>query len=119
MNKYEQAGYVQSLESKVETLQARVDELEAENKTLRAEISRFKGAPAAREGLTFSDRTGLWSDSAGRLHCPTCLNSDKRNPLKVDPRQQGWRCTAAGHYFPNPDAPQINARPVGDTPWSA
>ena len=95
MSKYEDAAYAQELEAKVE-------KLEAENKRLREEVNRLKGIPAAREGLTFDDRSGVWFDDSGRAYCPTCLGNDKRNPMKAE--DGDWRCTTGDHFFYGPDS---------------
>jgi hypothetical protein len=104
MSERDDASYIQHLESKVAELEAQIKQLEEEIKRLKKE----KGLSSAREGLTFNPHTGLWSDPAGQLYCPTCLGDEKRNPLKVE--SHGWRCTAGNHYFPNPDAPLPTVR---------
>ena len=119
MSKYEDAAYVQDLEAKVEAFQAEVDKFRAESKQLRAEISRLQGIPAVRDGLTFDRRSGIYRDESGQEYCPTCLDKEKRNPMKGE--DHGWRCTAGGHYFDNPDRPHpaFSRRGGGGTSWMA
>jgi hypothetical protein len=91
MSEFEDAAYIKSLEEELKKRDAEIERLKRE-----------KGISGPREGLTFSSHTGIWSDASGKLHfCPTCLNQDKRNPLKIE--RDGWRCTSAAHYFGNPD----------------
>ncbi len=101
------ASYIEDLETQIAKLRAEIDNKDVEIKRLKKE----KGLSSAREGLTFNDRTGIWTDKEGKHFCPTCLNDEKRNPLKTEER--GWRCTAAGHYFGNPDAPRPVVRGGG------
>ena len=99
----QQAAYIADLEAKIEALQA-------ENQQLKVEAERLKKEKGlTREDLKFNPHTGLWSDASGALYCTACLDEDRRNPLKVE--SHGWRCTAKGHYFSNPDAPHPTARP--------
>lgn len=94
------ASYIQHLESKIGEFEAQIKELEVEVTRLKKE----KGLSSAREGLTFGDRTGIWTDEAGRHYCPKCLDQEKRNPLTTE--KYGWRCSVCNGYYSNPDAPQ-------------
>ena len=106
MSESEDASFKEFVKTKIAERDAVIAERDAEIERLKrdiAELKKKKGISSAREGLTFDSHTGIWSDSSGNHFCPTCLNDEKRNPLMTE--QQGWRCTAAGHYFHNPDAP--------------
>lgn len=92
------ASYIEHLEAKVAELEAQIRKLEDEIKRLRKE----KGLSSAREGLTFNQRTGIWSDES-QHYCPKCLDKDKRNPLTTE--KYGWRCGVCGDYTSNPDSP--------------
>jgi hypothetical protein len=105
----QQAAYIEHLEAEIKNLKSQKGDLEAEITRLKKE----KGL--SREGMTFNSHTGLWADDKGQLYCPTCLDKDKMNPLKVEP--SGWRCTSGGHYFGNPDAPRLE--PKGGSAWTA
>lgn len=107
MSEQDEAGYKQFLEDKVAGQEAEIAGLKAQI----AELKKQRGISSAREGLTFNDRTGIWTDKEGNNFCPTCLNNEKQNPLKTEER--GWRCTAAGHYFENPNAPRPVVRRGG------
>ena len=84
-----------------------VEHLEAEIKRLREE----KGISGARDGLTFNNRTGTYTDSAGAHFCTPCLSKEKREPLKVE--RSGWRCMVCREYFSNPDSPPPVVRTRG------
>jgi hypothetical protein len=97
MTDYDNASFNDYVRSEFAKRDAEIARLQRELDELRKQ----KGLSSAREGLTFNSHTGLWADQAGTLYCPTCLNEDKRNPLKTE--KYGWRCTAAEHYHSNPD----------------
>jgi hypothetical protein len=98
----EDASYIESLETEIAKLRAEIEQKNAEIKRLKRE----KGISSAREGLSFNQHTGLWADQAGLLYCSTCLDQDKRNPMKSE-LPWGWRCSAVPkHYFSNPDSPR-------------
>jgi hypothetical protein len=97
-NEREDASFNDYLLAQVKAKDTEIASLKAEI----AELQKQKGISSAREGLTFDAHTGIWTEKASGVHyCPTCLNQERRNPLKVE--RAGWRCTMAGHYFGNPD----------------
>jgi hypothetical protein len=96
MNEREEASYRDHLEQLIVAKDKEIEGLKAQI----ADLKKQKGISSAQEGLTFDERTGIWTDEKGKPFCPTCLNAEKRNPLKVE--SSGWRCTAAGHYFGKP-----------------
>lgn len=105
---FEDASFEQYVKAEIEKREAVIAERDTEIESLKrqiAELKKQKGISSVRDGLTFSDHTGLWSDQAGLLYCSTCLGEDKRNPMKSE-LPHGWRCSAVPrHYFSNPDSP--------------
>jgi len=108
---------VVSLDQEFSDVEAEIQSLKAENLHLKAQVNplqrevdqlkeRIQKAEESRaDELTFNAHTGLYADASERLFCPTCWGEGKRHQLKVE-APWGWRCTAAGHYFHNPDAPK-------------
>lgn len=105
-NERDEAAYKEFLEDKVAAQEAEIAGLKAQIN----ELKKQRGISSARDGLTFDEHTGVWADQAGRLYCSSCLDQDKRNPMKTE-LPWGWRCSAQPkHYFSNPDAPDPNAQ---------
>lgn len=114
-SEFDDASFKKYVQAQIAERDAVIADRDAEIERLKREIAELrkkKGIPSARDGLTYNEHTGLWADQAGLLYCSTCLDQDKRNPMKTElPR--GWRCSAVPkHYFSNPDdrPPVLNMR---------
>jgi hypothetical protein len=100
-NEREDAGFHDYLVEQIAAKDAEIARLKDEI----AKLKKQKGISSPRESLTFNEHTGLWADQGGLLYCSTCLDQDKRNPMKSE-LPHGWRCSAVPkHYFSNPDSP--------------
>jgi hypothetical protein len=96
----DEASYKQFLEQKVQDQETEIAGLQAQI----AQLKKQRGIASAREGLSFSQRTGIWAEPSGLCYCPKCLDKDKRNPLRVE-APYGWRCGVCDSYYDNPDSP--------------
>lgn len=98
-NERDEASYKQFLEDKVAEQEAEIVGLKAQI----AELKKQRGISSAKEGMTFHQRYGIWTDKAGQHFCPNCMGNEKRNPLKTE--EHGWRCHVCHKWFENPDRP--------------
>ena len=110
MSEFDDASFDQYVKAEIAKRDAEIERLKREI----AELKKQKGISSVYEGLSFQDRQGIYTDEKGQGFCPTCLDREKRRPLKSE-LPWGWRCSADhNHYFSNPDSPTpqvIHRRP--------